>query len=1288
MESMGSAVKHTIKRNPVIAKVKAADAKRKHKEGSRKEYPIIHFNDEEANGRKANNFPSNTFTTAKYSLWSFPFKVLWEQFRKATTIYFTIIVVISLIPQISPITPWTSIMGLLFIIVVAAVREGWEDFLRHKADRKVNQRRYHLVEAGSVGERVVTRSRWLAVGNLVYVKCDQQIPADMVVLTTSDPDHLCYIETSQLDGETNLKIRRSPAVTADMSLEEIASIKGTIQCEAPHHQLYVFKASMSVSEDAKEENAEEVEHDAEQDTNATALDQANLLLQSSFLRNTEWALGIVVYAGPETKLSLNQKKPPSKMSRLDTRLNYYVYILFIINMILCLASAVAAGIFEWKVAGSSWYLPTDTGGPWLMGLKMFFSYFALLSYLIPLSLVVSLEMVKVFQARYMEWDEQLFKDDTGMTVKTSNLNDELGLVQYIFSDKTGTLTENQMDFKQCSVNGVIYDEDGVHNVLSGMGDKDGEAEAVRNYVLAMALAHSAVTDKKKSGELIYKASSPDEEALCKAAHQFGYSFISRTSGGVTLNISSPGDQKRKSKNSDSDTDDGEEGEEVLYEQLCMMEFTSDRRRMSVIVRTPDGEIKLLSKGADSVMFERLASGQDELKAKSSADLDSFSQNGLRTLVYAEKTIPKEEWASFDKEYQAASNLIEGREEAVEELCDKIERDLTLVGCSAIEDKLQPYVPETIDYLLKAGIKVWVITGDKQDTAINIGFSSKLLNSSMKICKINATSSKKTRRLLVKAIQSVKGADYEVPYSKKKKKKAEKKASSRSGYKTLGEKASDSEEGEDDADDDDVDPSQVETAKGEADDSQPKKLACVIDGGTLKYALKDWPDELVEFTTLCHSVVCCRVTPLQKAKVVRLVRQSQKAVCLSIGDGANDVSMIQEANIGVGIYGKEGNQAARASDFALRQFSHLRRLICIHGRYSMLRNAFLIHYSLYKNAAVFLAQLWFACFCGFSGQTLYDDWIMTFFNITITAAPPLAVGVYEIDIYEHIIDKHPELYARTQKNEIFTLKSLSIWMLSALYQSLVAFFGTYIIYAFSFAKGGIWLSGQDAGFYVMGNVVLLVGMAGIFLKLFFHVTHWNWVVQVAVYGSVLIYIVTVVLENVISYFFPNQYFVFFYMLTIPSTWLWLVLSVVIILLPDLVAKFVKRAYYPEDWQVLQELDWLDKHPRKRKKGADAISLAPDHDAKSYGVRERSINNLHSDSRTGSNLDLVASGHKTTRDYRIKSSTGHSNSNKKGKSKQGADSSSSSSSSSYSDDRSNTDKSYPGSLRVDDSFPMRK
>lgn len=1100
---MKKKLKQRIATIPVYSKVKQARAKRKHKEGSRTAYPPVYLNEHERNKLKSNHFPENRFTTSKYTLLSFVPLVLWEQFSKATTIYFTLIFIISIIPQISPITPWTSLMGLLFILVVAAVREGYEDVLRHKADSRVNRRRYLLVDFE--GERVVTRSRWLHVGNLVYVRCDEQIPADLVLLATSNEDGICYIETSQLDGETNLKPRKAPVQTGHLTLKSLSELKGTLQCEVPHHVMYSFKGTLHLDSESQ----------------AIPLDNQQLLLQSSFLRNTDWAVGIIAYAGPETKLSLNQKKPPFKTSRLDKRLNKYVLILFVINMLINLGMGIGGGLFDYYYAEDSPYLTADPDGPWVAGVKLFFAYFALLSYLIPLSLVVSLELVKVIQARFMEWDYEMSTERGHMTVKTSNLNDELALVQYVFSDKTGTLTENQMDFRKCSVNGRAYENAG-EGALRGVMDVAGrqEAKEIYDFLIAVAVCHSAVTDiHRKTKELIYKASSPDEEALCRAAKDNGIVFISRSTQSITVQVN---------------------GDKLVYEVLCSMEFTSDRRRMSVVVRTPEGELKLLTKGADTMMYSRLGDGDDELKEKTLQDLDVFSKEGLRTLVYAEKRLTEQECGAFLEQYNEAATLMDGREEAIDRVCDEFERNLNIIGATAIEDKLQDGVPETIAYLLEAGMRVWVITGDKQATAINIGYSSRLLNGDMELIIINAESTEECLELLTQH-QPQDSADYD-----------ESRTASQTQLK--------------------------------------RKRALVIDGGSIKFALKDHRTLFYNLARSCHSVICNRVTPLQKAKVVRLIKETSKEVCLSIGDGANDVGMIQEANVGVGIYGKEGNQAARASDFALHQFRHLKRLLCVHGRYSMIRNALIIHYSFYKNAAVFLAQVWFGIFSGFSSQTLYDDWVMTFFNILFTAWPPIAVAVFETDISHRVIEANPHVYKRVQSNGVFTMWSLCGWFAASIYHSLVIFFGAYFLWA----DGLQDTSGLDTGFYSMGHAILFVGIIVIFLKLFLHVNNWNWLVHFTVWGSLLLYIILVLGEGSVIYFFPNQFFVFFHICTMPIIYLWVLLGTVACLLPDFLFAYVQRNFFPEPWQILQEEDRLLKkrHIKSSSKNYGSLSDNPE------------------------------------------------------------------------------------------------
>jgi len=314
------------------------------------------------------------------------------------------------------------------------------------------------------------------------------------------------------------------------------------------------------------------------------------------------------------------------------------------------------------------------------------------------------------------------------------------------------------------------------------------------------------------------------------------------------------------------------------------------------------------------------------------------------------------------------------------------------------------------------------------------------------------------------------------------------------------------------------------------------------------------------------VICNRATPIQKAKLVRLMRETTEQITVAVGDGANDVSMLHEANVGIGIFGKEGTQAARAADFSLRTFRHIGRLLCVHGRYSMVRNALLIQYAFYKNAAVFMVLVWFAFYSGFSAQTIYDEWIMALFNIVLTSLPPIAIGVFEKDISEKAIFKHPQAYSRVQNNTVFTPATLSFWFLSAIYHSLVIFFGTYLLWESS-------VLGQDGltfGFWEMGNAMLMIGMLVITFKLVLHVNTWNWIIHFCVWGSLVIYLTLSVVWNIALFAFPAQFFVFFMLLQQPRIYLWVVIGTCMCLLPDLLILYTKRIFFPEEWQILQEV----------------------------------------------------------------------------------------------------------------------
>ncbi|PRP83571.1 hypothetical protein PROFUN_09120 [Planoprotostelium fungivorum] len=1042
------------------------------------------------------SFPNNSIVTTKYTFYNFLPKNLFEQFRRLTNLYFLLIVIITLIPSLTPLTPTTSITPLVFVLVVTALREGYEDWRRWQDDRKANTRLYSILS--SDGSLVSTRSDHLRVGDMLFLSKGDLFPADLVALATALDDGVCYVETSQLDGETNLKVFKALKETTELEREELSNLQCAIECEEPHAGLYTFHGRLK------------------KDGKTISLDSKQLLLRGASLRNTPWVYAVVVYNGEDTKLSLNQKAPPSKFSSVERRMNRIVLAIFIFQIICVLIMGLLAGIFQTVTINDMDYLgPVAAENGAIVGIKTFFSYIVLLSFLIPQSLMVTLELVKFGQAAFMNWDEKMRLDPedgkTGLTVKTSNLNDELALVKYIFSDKTGTLTQNRMEFSHCSINGEVY-----ANAMGGELRKlltdnhwtpKSQAQAplqvqrVVDFLKILSQCHAVVVDEdQSSGKPSFQSASPDEVALVEAAAASGFVFKSSTSKGFFTT---------------------QMGTEVQDQLLCSIEFTSERASSSVIVRDAiTNKIYLYSKGADSKMLKRIKTNTAEnqrIVDLVTKQIDQFSEMGLRTLVLAKRELSEEIFQSWIADYRDASSSLINRGARIAAVCQQIEEEMELIGCTAIEDKLQDEVPETIEFLIQAGIKLWVITGDKQQTAINIGYSTRLLTANQKKIIVN------------------------VPRET----------------------------------DDPSDEIRVLLERGISDNQGNPDLGLIIDGEALVFALKDYPDLFLELSGMCKSVVCCRASPLQKAQIVRLVKNHKGDITLSIGDGANDVSMIQEAHIGVGIYGREGTQAARASDYAMMQFKGLKRLIVVHGRYSFVRNVGCIHVSLYKNMAFFFVFFWFSFFSLYSSETIYDDYIVTLFNIVFTSSPPFFIGIHDKDIPEEVAEERPEVFVTVQDGQRFTVKTALLWLLSAFYHSLVFFIVGWLAF-----DDIINSDGKTSDLVLVGMTVSTSGVIVVLFKMGMGINSWNPINILFHVLSLGGYLLAITILSALHSGWGRNYYAFYTLVQTPIFYLTIVVTMAFCIVPDLSLQYIWRQYRPTLLDVIQESDVVVSSVRKK------------------------------------------------------------------------------------------------------------
>ena len=695
---------------------------------------IIYLNNPPANAQ--NRYLDNHVSTAKYNIATFMPKFLFEQFSKYANLFFLFTAALQQIPNISPTNRYTTIGPLIIVLLVSAGKELIEDFKRKNSDKSLNHSKARVLR-GSNFENV----KWVnvKVGDIVRVESEEPFPADLVLLATSEPEGLCYIETANLDGETNLKIKQAIPETANLvSSSELSRLSGRVRSEQPNSSLYTYEGTLTMSAGGGEKEL------------PLAPDQ--LLLRGATLRNTPWIHGIVVFTGHETKLMRNATATPIKRTHVERLVNIQILMLVAILIVLSIISSVGDLIVRATAHQKLAYLFIEDTGVAKQFVSDIFTYWVLYSNLVPISLFVTIEVVKYFQALLINSDLDIYYDktDTAAICRTSSLVEELGQIEYIFSDKTGTLTCNQMEFKQCTIGGIQYADEvpedrrateqnpvGIHDFrkLSQNLKTHPSRTAIHHFLALLATCHTVIPEKKdeKPGEIKYQAASPDEGALVEGAVMLGYRFTARRPRSVTISI---------------------EGEDYEYELLAVLEFNSTRKRMSTIFRCPDGKVRCYCKGADTVILERL--GKDNPITEATLQhLEEYATEGLRTLCLAMREIPEQELEQWLQIFDKANTTVSGnRAEELDKAAEIIEHDFFLLGATAIEDKLQDGVPDTIHTLQEAGIKIWVLTGDRQETAINIGMSCKLISEDMTLLIVNEESSSATRSNLENKLSAI------------------------------------------------------------------------------------------------------------------------------------------------------------------------------------------------------------------------------------------------------------------------------------------------------------------------------------------------------------------------------------------------------------------------------------------------------------------------------------------------------------------------------------------------------
>ncbi|KAI4095405.1 MAG: hypothetical protein LQ344_001703 [Seirophora lacunosa] len=1146
-------------------------------------------------------FPPNAVSNAKYTAWSFLPRTLYNEFSFFFNMYFLLVALSQLIPPLRIGYVSTYVLPLVFVLSITLGKEAVDDITRRRRDAEANKGSYTILRLrdptstakrrdkrkGRIGkenptrsgrsnrsssypnrldvieeeedildhngkeskpaievDELTIRSRDIKVGDIVKLGKDQRVPADLVILKSSAADSgpnvlpfsprqeslplssnghssesplaspvptteaslesgnlpgrieaggtgEAFLRTDQLDGETDWKLRLASPLTQSLEPWEFSRLR--IVAGRPSKKVNEFVGTIEWMPRLDPQNIGGAPQDRSSQKAMTApLTIDNTAWANTVLASNVTVLAVVVYTGAQTRQAMSTTPPRSKTGLLDCEINDLTKILCALTLTLSIILVALEG-FENREE-MKWYVAITR-------------FLILFSTIIPISLRVNLDMGKSVYAWFIERDQGI----PGTAVRTSTIPEELGRIEYLLSDKTGTLTRNEMELKKIHVGTVSYANEAMDEVSSYVreGFVTGPADdvlqpsalvtpslslynpsagnqttrtrreigsRVRDLVLALALCHNVTpTAEEEDGQSFttYQASSPDEIAIVRWTEQVGLRLVHRDRKSITLQSV-------------------ETSRVVVRARILeIFPFTSEGKRMGTILQflqgeasaTPSlddaGEIWFYQKGADTVMTSIVAANDwlDEETA-------NMAREGFRTLVVGRRKLSAQQYLDFSAMYKEASLSLQHRDARLARVVrEHLESSLELLGVTGVEDKLQKDVKPSLELLRNAGIKIWMLTGDKVETARCVAVSAKLVSRTQYIHTITKLTPETPAASALDALSLLR--------------------------------------------------------------SKPDSTALLIDGDSLSYFLSHHRWEFVSVAVLLPAVIACRCSPTQKADVAYLIRQFTKKRVACIGDGGNDVSMIQAADVGVGIVGKEGRQASLAADFSITSFHHLTKLLVWHGRNSYKRSAKLAQFIIHRGLIISVCQTIYSIAARYEPNALYRDWLLVGYATVYTMAPVFSL-VLDKDVDEGLASLYPELYKELTHGQSLSYRTFFVWVAISIYQG-------------SIIQGLSQLLVDSVDSPQMVSVSFTVLVINELIMVACEVVTWHRFMVASLLGTIAIYIGSIP--------FLGGYFDLAYVWSLAFAWRVAAISA-ISLIPPYSVKILRRTLKPPSYRKVQ------------------------------------------------------------------------------------------------------------------------
>lgn len=1143
-------------------------------------------------------YPPNAISNAKYSPWSFLPVTLYNEFSFFFNLYFLMVALSQIFKPLRIGYLSTYVVPLALVLWITLAKEAYDDIERRRRDAEANKEPYTVLRlrdkvldggkrkrhsrlhsrrsakaalakptrldaieeeeenlnsdgweplANIEVDELKIRSRDLKVGDVIKLEKDQRVPADLVILKSCTVESVIsapaprissesqgdatelfmdaiddppiaeplrteaaseqprglkhsnpaadgggigetFIRTDQLDGETDWKLRLAPPLTQSLDPRNFSRLK--VVASKPDRKVNEFVGTIEYTRPRKATRKSGVQAEGDEQIDTSPLTIDNTAWANTVLASNATVLAVVVYTGAQTRQAMSTTSSRSKAGLLEYEINTLAKILCALTLTLSLVLVAIRGI------------EGRDGKPWYVAATRFLILF---STIVPISLRVNLDMGKIVYGFFIHRDQGI----PGTVVRTRTIPEELGRIEYLLSDKTGTLTQNEMDLRKIHVGTVSYANEAMDEVKSYVRQgfsvaapdpsqpaplitpsstfQSGSVNAsttrtrreigsrVRDLVLALALCHNVTPSMEEvngEGVTTYQASSPDEIAIVRWAEQIGLRLLHRDRHTITLQSV---DTSRVA---------------VRVKILEVFPFTSASKRMGIILQFLQGvespssatdqpdEVWFYEKGADTVMTS-IVCANDWLDEETA----NMAREGLRTLVVGRKKLSTQQYQDFALAYKQASLSLQDRDDSMAGVVKThLEHNIELLGVTGVEDKLQEAVKPSLELLRNAGIKIWMLTGDKVETARCVAVSAKLVSRTQYIHTITQLSASSGNTAALDALSILR--------------------------------------------------------------SKPASTALLIDGDSLSHFLTYHRTEFVSLAVLLPAVIACRCSPTQKADIANLIRQFTKKRVCCIGDGGNDVSMIQAADVGIGIVGKEGRQASLAADFSITQFHHLTKLLVWHGRNSYKRSAKLAQFIIHRGLIISVCQTVYSIANNLHPDVLYRDWLLVGYATVYTMMPVFSL-VLDKDVDEDLANLYPELYKELTEGRSLSYTTFFVWVLVSIYQGGIIQGCSQLLVA----RDGPRMVAVSFTTLILNELIMVA----------FEIVTWHWIMAASILATAAIYLAFVP-------FLPG-YFDLAYM----SSWafVWRVAAIsALSLIPPYAIKILRRTLKPPSYRKVQ------------------------------------------------------------------------------------------------------------------------